>query len=1222
MHLLQAQDSSPLDADEAIDLGQSPGDVVVLSAADTELSALALASQSLDDDGMRLRIANLGMLKHPYSVDLYVEAVLADAKLVVVRALGGQSYWQYLIEQVVLAAQENGTAVVLLPGDDKPDPELAALSTVSPVLYDHLWQCLNQGGPENTLAFWQSAIAQAPVGAIQPMPEQGIWEINTGTANPDHGPTVWVLFYRALLMSGDTAPIFDLVTSLRRQGVRAQPFFMASLKSREGRTGFEQAVSEQGDPAVIVTTTAFTVSASAEMDEGGYFARFDVPVIQAVLGSSTEQQWREGTAGLAARDIVMNAALPELDGRVLSRAISFKSPAQRIDRVEWDVVRHQSVPDRVNFVAETIKNLSQLKTIAANDKSVALVLANYPNKDGRMANGVGLDTPASTLQLWQALAEAGYQTGSMPVDGDALMAFLSQGTTNQEQRQTGLRLSIEHYQAAFQALPESIQQQITTRWGTVDEDPFYNVDEHALCLPLHQFGNLLVGVQPARGYNIDPETSYHDPDLPPPHGYLAFYFLVRQHAHAVVHVGKHGNLEWLPGKGIALSQDCFPDAILGTLPHFYPFIVNDPGEGTQAKRRAQAVIIDHLTPPLTRAEGYGALAELERQVDEYFQASGLDPRRLTLLKKGILDDVRALGLDQDAGIKDDDSEQDALAKLDNHLCALKELQIRDGLHVLGLAPQGDQRRDLLSALVRLPRGDGQGPNASLQQSIAKAFALSIDPLDCDYAQPWDGPQPTALQQMDTAPWRTAGDTVERIELFSLALLVGETQAPNEAVQQVVDEANHRLDGLLAQSADNEITNLVRGLSGAFVSAGSSGAPTRGRLDIFPTGRNFYSVDSRALPTPAAWTLGKKSAERLVQRYRQDHGKWPSAMLLSMWGTANMRTGGDDIAQALALLGVQPTWDAKGSGRVTGVELLPLSLLGRPRVDLTMRISGFFRDAFPAQIELLDKAVKMAAAAKDEPEKQNPIAARVHAEVSKGVDEAVATRRIFGSMPGAYGAGLQALIDEKGWTAQEDLAKAYVSWSNFAYGGGAEGTADLGGFEQRLAQTEAVIHNQDNQEHDILDSDDYYQFEGGAAAAVKMARGGEAVSVYHNDHSRPENPVTRSLREEMGRIVRGRAANPKWIAGAMRHGYKGAFEIAATVDYLFAFSATTDAVANQHYDALYSAYVEDESVRNFMENSNPAAQREMAERFLEAIDRGLWQPTRNAAYDSLKEILGD
>ena len=1222
MHLLQAQDSSPLDADEAIDLGQSPGDVVVLSAADTELSALALASQSLDDDDTKLRIANLGMLKHPYSVDLYVEAVLTDAKLVVVRALGGQSYWQYLIEQVVLAGQDKGTPVVLLPGDDKPDPELIALSTVSPEFYDHLWQCLNQGGPDNTLAFWQSAIAQQCVGQVQSMPEQGIWDVDTGTTNPTEGPTVWVLFYRALLMSGDTAPIFDLVQSLRRKGVRTLPFFMASLKAKEGRQGFENAVGDHGEPAVIVTTTAFTVSASAEMDQGGYFARFNVPVIQAVLGSSTEQQWRDGTAGLAARDIVMNAALPELDGRVLSRAISFKSPAQRIERVEWDVVRHQSVSDRVDFVADTIKNLSQLKTVATEEKSVALILANYPNKDGRMANGVGLDTPASTLQIWQGLAEAGYQTGEMPADGDALMAFLSQGTTNQTQRQAGLRLPMTQYLLAFQALPGPIQEQVTQRWGPPDQDPFYRADDQSLGLPLHRFGNLLVGVQPARGYNIDPETSYHDPDLPPPHGYLAFYFLVRQHAHAVVHVGKHGNLEWLPGKGIALSQDCFPDAILGSLPHFYPFIVNDPGEGTQAKRRAQAVIIDHLTPPLTRAEGYGALAELERQVDEYFQASGLDPRRLTLLKKGILDDVRALGLDEDAGIKDEDSEQDALAKLDNHLCTLKELQIRDGLHILGRAPEGDQQRDLLSALVRLPRGDGQGPNASLQQSIAKAFDLALDPLDCDYAQPWEGNRPVELQNMDSVPWRTAGDTVERIELFALSLLSGTAPAPDDAVQQVVDEANNRLHELLNQSAENEIANLVGGLSGAFVAAGSSGAPTRGRLDIFPTGRNFYSVDSRALPTPAAWTLGKKSAERLVQRYRQDHGKWPTAMLLSMWGTANMRTGGDDIAQALALLGVQPTWDAKGSGRVTGVELLPLSLLGRPRVDLTMRISGFFRDAFPAQIELLDKAVKMAAAATDEPEKQNPIAARVQAEIAKGADENIAARRIFGSMPGAYGAGLQALIDEKGWTEQEDLAKAYVAWSNFAYGGGAEGTADLGGFEQRLAQTDAVIHNQDNQEHDILDSDDYYQFEGGAAAAIKMARGGEAVSVYHNDHSRPENPVPRSLREEMGRIVRGRAANPKWIAGAMRHGYKGAFEIAATVDYLFAFSATTDAVANQHYDALYSAYVEDQAVRDFMEASNPAAQREMAERFLEAIDRGLWQPTRNAAYDSLKDILGD
>ena len=1218
MHLLQAQDASPLDADEAIDLGQSPGDIIVLSAADTELSALARGAEALPDDGVRLRIANLGMLKHPYSVDLYIENVCADAKLIVVRALGGHSYWQYLIEQVVIMAQKTGAQVALLPGDDKQDLELAALSTVDASLYQHLWQSLIQGGPNNIQHFWQSAITQTVVGTIEMLPDHGRWAIDFEHNQATAQPVVWILFYRALLVSGDTAPIEDLLASLGRQGVRAVPYFVSSLKSQQDRLGFEAAVDAEPEPVAIVTTTAFTVSSGDDMEQGGYFARFDVPVLQVVLASSTELQWQEGAAGLAARDIVMNAALPELDGRLLTRAISFKTPTQRIDRVEWDVVRHQSVIDRVDFVAKLIANTVKLKTIPTHEKRVALVLANYPNKDGRMANGVGLDTPASTLTIWHALRDAGYAADPPPHDADALMRRLAQGTTNQSRRETGLTLDLKTYNAWFDCLASEVKTKITARWGSPSCDPFF--DGQAFKLPLHRFGNVLVGVQPARGYNVDPDSSYHDPDLPPPHGYLAFYCLLQSSVHAVVHVGKHGNLEWLPGKGIALAEQCFPDAVLGPMPHFYPFIVNDPGEGTQAKRRAQATIIDHLTPPLTRADGYGALAALERKVDEYFQASGLDPRRLTLLKKEILAEVRSLGLDDDAGISTDDSEQDALAKLDSHLCALKELQIRDGLHILGAAPIGDQRRDLLSALVRLPRGDGKGRHASLQRTLAEAFGLNIDPLDCDYAQPWSGAKPTELMAVDEAPWRTAGDTVERVELFALQLLAGAAISPDAATQLVLNEATTHLDSLLDQSASNEIENLIRGLDGRFVAAGASGAPTRGRLDIFPTGRNFYSVDSRALPTPAAWTLGKKSAERLVQRYRQDHGKWPSAMLLSMWGTANMRTGGDDIAQALALLGVQPTWDAKGSGRITGVELLPLSLLGRPRVDLTIRISGFFRDAFPAQIELLDKAVKLAAAATDEPAAQNPIAKRVSDDVAMGADHAIAVRRVFGSMPSAYGAGLQALIDEKGWSAQEDLAKAYVAWSNFAYGGSAEGAADPQGFERRLASTEAVIHNQDNREHDILDSDDYYQFEGGAAAAVKMARGGEAAAIYHNDHSRPENPTPRSLREEMGRIVRGRAANPKWISGVMRHGYKGAFEIAATVDYLFAFSATTDAVANQHYDALFTAYVEDKAVQNFMANSNPAAQREMAARFLEAIDRGLWQPTRNTAYDTLTDIL--
>jgi cobaltochelatase CobN len=585
-----------------------------------------------------------------------------------------------------------------------------------------------------------------------------------------------------------------------------------------------------------------------------------------------------------------------------------------------------------------------------------------------------------------------------------------------------------------------------------------------------------------------------------------------------------------------------------------------------------------------------------------------------------------LGLDRDIGIRADDAPEDALSKLDNHLCELKELQIRDGLHVFGRAPAGDQLIDLLVALVRVPRGSGEGGDASLLRALAADLDLAgFDPLDCTMAEPWAGPRPSALQDVSKDAWRSTGDTVERLELLARRLLEG--RAPERELTRtraVLQQVETRLRPALLESARAEVRSVLRALDGRFVEPGPSGAPTRGRPDVLPTGRNFFSVDSRAVPTAAAWHLGWKSAALLIERYVQEQGQWPRTVALSAWGTANMRTGGDDIAQALALLGARPLWDGP-SHRVTGIEILPQGLLDRPRVDVTLRVSGFFRDAFPAQIALFDRAVQEIAAL-DEPEEQNPIAARVRADeralLAQGVAPELARRRasfrVFGSKPGAYGAGLQALIDERGWASDADLARAYVAWGGYAYGGAADGVAEHRLFERRLAAVELVLHNQDNREHDILDSDDYYQFEGGITAAVRHLAG-EQPEVYHNDHSRPETPRIRTLKEEIGRIVRARAVNPKWLAGVMRHGYKGAFEIAATVDYLFAFAATARVVEDHHFDALYDAYLGDGQVRGFIAKANPAALREIAERFQEAIARGLWRPASNSVHDHLAAL---
>jgi cobaltochelatase CobN len=914
----------------------------------------------------------------------------------------------------------------------------------------------------------------------------------------------------------------------------------------------------------------------------------------------------------------------------------------------------------MDFVAELARRWIDLARLRNADKRVALILANYPTRDGRIGNGVGLDTPAAALNILRALHQQGYPLpAELPDSGTALIQQLLGGVSNDldslDQRPCQQSLAMDDYLTMFNALPEANRSAVLERWGMPQNDPMCRGGR--MMIAGLRFGLTFVGIQPARGYQVDPSAVYHDPDLVPPHGYLAFYFWLRNTygAHAVIHVGKHGNLEWLPGKGVGLSENCWPDALLGPLPNIYPFIVNDPGEGAQAKRRTQAVIIDHLMPPLTRAETYGPLRNLELLADEYYEAQLLDPRRARELQRDILQLVRDSHIDRELQLDEQlDSDADAaiwLPRLDTYLCDLKESQIRDGLHIFGESPTGRLRIDTLLALLRIPRGDGRGAQSSLLRALAKAFDLGFDPLDCALAEPWTGPRPDALQAITHEAWRTTGDTRERLELFATQLISCGSQPAGDGVSATLmstgtpsptgwlpqeacwSEVNAILDHLhevvaprLDACGPAEMRGLLDALGGRFVPAGPSGAPSRGRLDVLPTGRNFYSVDVRNLPTTTAWRIGFQSANLILERHLQDHGDHLRQLGLSVWGTATMRTGGDDIAQAMALMGVRPVW-ATGSQRVDDFEILPLSLLDRPRVDVTLRVSGFFRDAFANLIRLFDAAVQ-AVAALDEPDDLNPLAAKVRAErealLQAGLDEEGARRqagwRIFGAKPGAYGAGVQGAIDGRLWQSREDLAEVYLNWGGYAYGGADEGTAAREQFAQRLSQVQAVLQNQDNREHDLLDSNDYYQFQGGMLAAVESL-GGEAAASYHGDHSQPDLPKIRTLKEELNRVIRSRAANPKWLEGVKRHGYKGAFEMAATVDNLFAFDATTQLIDDHQYALLADAYLLDPGTRDFVREHNPHALRDMTERMLEAQQRGMWKEP-GAYREALENLLLD
>ena len=1259
MHLLSTRPGGHVEdgGQGVVRVAQTPGSVVVLSAADTTLSLLADVAAQLGPDYPSVRLANLMWLRQPASVDLYVDDVLRHARVLVIDHLGSSSDWAYVVERATSLARERGLWLAIFSGDAFEDTQLLLRSSAPQDDCRHLWRCLREGGRDNAQAFF-SLIGHAAfgLGGRPPLPvplpsavHYRPQDAASRSAWTSGAPVALLLFYRAHLQAGNTAVFDAMLRALASAGLNALALAVDSLKNPDSHAAVQALVAEHG-VAIVLNATNFAVAAidggthGGDGDTSSAALAGDAPVLQLITAGCSQAQWLADPHGLAPRDLAMQVVLPEVDGRILTRAISFKGLAWRCEHTQLDVIRYEAEPERMAFVAELARRWCVLRDKPNADKRIALILANYPIDDSRIANGVGLDTPASTVAVLRALQAAGYACGDLPDSGDALIAALLRGITNDhsanDARPAAQSFALPDYLEDFDRLPTDSRAAVIARWGAPEHDP--TLRSGRFMIAGLRFGHIFVGIQPARGRDMDLAATYHDADLVPPHHYLAFYFWLRHafQVDAVVHVGTHGNLEWLPGKSVALSAACWPDAILGPLPHLYPFIVNDPGEGSQAKRRTQAVIIDHLMPAMTRAETYGPLQQLERQMDEYYEALSLDPRRARRLREDMLERVLREGLHEELGVTrpaDDTAREGLLERLDAYLCEIKESQIRDGLHTLGSSPQGRQRVDTLIALARFSGGKAAG-----QQSLLVALAqdLQIEGVDGfnalspDWAAPWNGPRPHLLQGLSPEAWRHAGHTRERLELLAAGMVaehvvadhVSADQASVGAAPEAFDHTTwphtapvlQRLREVLRPRLDacgpQEMTQLLRGLAGRFVPPGPSGAPSRGRPDVLPTGRNFYSVDTRAVPTPTAYAMGAAAAERLIERHLQDHGTMPGAVGLSVWGTSTMRTGGEDVAQAFALLGVRPKW-ADGSGRVVDIEVLPMAIRNRPRVDVTLRVSGFFRDAFPNVIDLFDTAVRAVAAISeaDEPDDVNPIRARVQRESAAALaagqtaDEAQrqATWRVFGPRPGGYGVGVQELLDRGHWKSGADIAQAYVQAGAFAYGQGEHGAPARQPFEQRLAQLDAVLHNQDNREHDVLDAADYAQFQGGMATAVQHLAGAPAA-LYHGDFSVPGSPRIRTLREEVARVVRSRAVNPKWLEGVRRHGYKGASEIAATVDNLFAYDATTGVVGDHQYALVADAYLHDDTTREFLQQHNPLALRGIGERLLDAMQRGLWQ----------------
>ncbi|MFZ3473701.1 cobaltochelatase subunit CobN [Streptomyces sp. 4.24] len=1197
--------------------------ILLLSTSDTDLLSARAANTA--DGPVPYRFANPSRL--PLD-DL--PGLLDGADLVVVRLLGGLRAWQEGLD--LLLAPSQTRPVVVLTGEQAPDAQLMEASTVPIGIAAEAHGYLAHGGPANLdqLARFLSDTVLLTGHGFEPPAASPTWGPleRTPQQAPGEGvPRIAVLYYRAHQMSGNTAFVHSLCEAIEAHGAQPLPLYVSSLRSPE--PGLIAAL-ETSD-AVITTVLAAggtkpaTASAGGDDEswDAGALAGLGVPILQALCLTGSRSAWEESDEGLSPLDAATQVAVPEFDGRLITVPFSFKE----LD--EDGLPAYVADPERAARVAGIAVRHARLRHIERRDKKIALVLSAYPTKHSRIGNAVGLDTPASAVELLRTLIAGGYDFGPVEDvpglvsgDGDELIrALIAAGghdqdwLTEEQLARNPVRIPAADYKRWFAELPAELRAGVEQHWGEAPGNMF--VDRSAnpegdIVLAALRRGNLLVLIQPPRGFGENPIAIYHDPDLPPSHHYLAAYRWIQARAEdggfgadAMIHLGKHGNLEWLPGKNAGLSAACAPDAALGDLPLIYPFLVNDPGEGTQAKRRVHATLVDHLVPPMARAESYGDIARLEQHLDEYAQISAMDPAKLPAIRAQIWTLIQAAKLDHDLGLEqrpDDDGFDDFLLHVDGWLCEIKDAQIRDGLHVLGGAPTGDARVNLVLAILRARQIWG---GTTALPGLREALGLDESAATRTTADEAEETARALVQAMEDAGWTPEA--------------VASVAAGHSAdVAAVLDFAAREVVPRLAGTTD-EIAHVVSALDGGFVPAGPSGSPLRGLVNVLPTGRNFYSVDPKAVPSRLAWETGQALADSLLNRYRTDNGEWPASVGLSLWGTSAMRTSGDDVAEAMALLGVRPVWD-EASRRVTGLEPIPLAELGRPRIDVTLRISGFFRDAFPHVIGLLDDAVRLAASL-EEPAEDNFVRAHAQADLAVHGDERRATTRIFGSRPGTYGAGILQLIDSRDWRTDADLAEVYTVWGGYAYGRGLEGRPARDEMETAYKRITVAAKNTDTREHDIADSDDYFQYHGGMVATVRALRG-KAPEAYIGDSTRPETVKTRTLVEETSRVFRARVVNPKWIEAMRRHGYKGAFELAATVDYLFGYDATTGVVADWMYDKLTETYVLDPENRAFLEEANPWALHGIAERLLEAESRGMWEKPDPQVLEALRQVYLD
>lgn len=1049
----------------------------------------------------------------------------------------------------------------------------------------------------------------------------------------DERPVIGLLFYREEWIWDDTAYQRAFMEEAEKQGYHVIPVFAngfvdESLGMPPLAEVIETYFMKEGKPVIdaLVSTMKFSVLGAGRKGQE-VLQKLNVPVLDAYTLLVSEEEWRQNPEGMNAIETSIAVAMPELDG------VIHGVPIAGHEKHPDGSVTYKPIAERISHMVGKAGKWAHLHQMKNENKKVAIIFHNYPAKNSNIGSASGLDTMESAIRLMKAMKEEGYHMDFIPETSEDFIHLMTSHATNdlsmmtEEQAESCQKLSAKDYVQFFHNLGETAQEKMEEEWGEAPGDVMIS-EKGEILIPGTLDGNLFLTVQPSRQYGMDPAKAYHDPYIAPTHQYLAFYYWLRKvwKADAVIHLGTHGNLEWLPGKSVGLDEESFPDIALGDLPNIYPYHMTITGEGMIAKRRASACLIGYLPAPVADAGVYDELAELEKTMDEYahLKESGSD---VSDMEKPIRDLAEKAKLGEDIPYDANQPFDDYVGALHDYIEELKDSEVHVGLHVLGQPLEGNLLIDGILQLLRLSNED----TPSIYELWAKKYGTTLDAIQThpsDITEAVEGKKLTNGQLME----QIRQETRHVIALMEEGNFTKEAQeaAMNLPETQGDESWRNELAGLLSFVKDTvvprirlttqEMTHTLDALDGRFVEPGPSGSPNAGGVSLLPSGRNFYGVDPRTMPSPTGWNLGVKLGDRMIEKFIADQGKYPENIGMVLWSGPNMRSSGQDIAEFLYMLGVRPVWQ-KGSLTVRGLEIIPLSELKRPRIDVTARISGLFRDTLPQLAELMDQAVLLAAS-QEESDEDNYVRKHVKEDTKYMTDEGIdgdeawrnAAFRIFGDAPGTYGAGVNTVLDGKNWQNEDDLANVYIRWGGHVFGGGKRGVFKPELFKKRLSSLDLTIKNEENHESNILSSDDYNAFHGGMIAAVKSL-GGKAPVSYVGDSTNRSQVGVRTVQEEMKRVFRSESMNPKFIEGLMKHGYKGATDLANRLSISFQWDATSGVMDDWMYEQYAQKYALDPEMQKWMKKVNPWALQSMAETLLEADQRKLWN-----AGDEMKQEL--